>query len=734
MEKIYEITLRVSESYTSLPLFNAVQSDNVARKIKATLLNDDGSAFAPDSGTTAAYWSVKADRKGTEHAATISGNVVTVVLTEQDLAYPGRTYATIVLTKGDQVLSAIPFWFNIIPRAVGQNIASTSQYQVLQEAIENAEGAAENANSAADNANEAASHGPYIRESDLHWMIWDVATEKYVDSNVPASGAATGAVLFVQQTLTTNQKKQARTNIDAAGAADFESLKEEVDDIRENTGQKRYGVTGLTNRSPVLTRLYDAVGMIAQVGTDNASATVVNSFDNCTPFNRKKCVGDWHLIPGASGVHPVFSVRAYLEDEDFAEDGSMGDYVAVECPRAFYHMAGTELVISAHQYQGYRPFDIFCHGHDPEDTMPFCYLPAYALALNEEGHAVSLPGYDNEQGDYASLFQKARTYKNGELGKYAILQPAAVNFYEWALFTVEFATNNCQSIMQGCSSLRHNADDKVKFVDSTHIIFQNYQAARVAGEYIAVITTDTDINDSQRKATHRIVSIIRSDADGNASASGAYQYAEVEDLGKAYWDYDLTGATEYRVAARPYRTGACNDVVTPSGSPVSNTDGYHPMRYRYRENVYANQNKTTVDLFNTRVQDESGAYYLKWYYLTDPTQIETPSNPGTAAIKEEPYIELDISTPAEDYVNGYIKSKKYSAEFPDIWIPDKTTGASSSTYFCDYAYLVHSAAVRSVRFGGLWNSGAYFGLSFAIAHFAPSTASAASGGDLCIAQ
>ena len=535
--------------------------------------------------------------------------------------------------------------------------------------------------------------------------------------------------------ITTAEAWTASHWIAVALGADVSNLKSDLDDltvrvdtIEELDGVHRYGVSGLLNASPTLTRLYDAVGLTAAVGTDTEGA--VNDFDDRTPFNRRKCVGTWNLINGT----PVFEVNAYLGDDDYAEDGSMGDYVAVECPRAFYKLDGATLEISAHQYPGYRPFDIFCRNHNPEDTMPYCYLPAYALAINEDGHAVCLPGYDNQQGDYKSLYDKARTYKNGALGNYAMLQPAAVNFYEWALFTVEFATLNCQSIMQGCAGLRHNADDRVVFVDSTHVLFQNYYASRVDGEFISIIPTNVDINNSNYLATHKIISIIRSDASGNPSTTGTYQYAEVEDLGKEYTTYDYTGETQYRVAARPYRTGECNSVLTPSGSPVSNRDSYHPMRYRYRENVYSNQYKTAADLFALRVGTDADDYYLEWYYIADPTQITTPKNYSVSDLTDELFTKLGIETDHEYYVSGYVKSKLYDAEFPDIWIPYETTGASTATYFCDFAYLVDSYVLRAVRFGGSWYAGAADGFSDVNAIHAPSYANASFGGDLCIAQ
>ena len=495
---------------------------------------------------------------------------------------------------------------------------------------------------------------------------------------------------------------------------DFTSLENRVDAIEEADGLHRYGVSGIGQAAVALTRIWDSVGMTAQVGTDGDNSNVINNFDDVTPFNRRKCVGDFHVEDGRA----VFTVRAYLGDDDYAEDGSMGKFVAVECPRAYYYMKDGILGVSAHQYPGWKPFDIFCHKHDPNETIPFYYMPAYALAIDENGEAVSLPGYDNAQGDYKSLLDNARTYKGGELGKLAMLMPAAMNFYEWALYTVEFATQNCQNIMQGCAELRHSNDDHCTFVDATHVLTNNYYAARVAGEYVAIIATNIDQNDYQYLATHKIVSVTRCDENGNASASGTHQLIELEDLGKDYYTYDTTGATEYRFVARPYRTGECNGVSTPSGSPVSNADSYHPCKYRWHENPFSNQYKTTVDLFNERVGTADDNYYLKWYLLDDPTTFDS-KNIGTADLETDAFVELDIETAHENYVNGYVKSKKYSDMYNGIWIPYETSGGSYNTYFCDYASLVFSFLVRSVRFGGYWARGAADGFSFADALTAP---------------
>ena len=501
----------------------------------------------------------------------------------------------------------------------------------------------------------------------------------------------------------------------------IDSVEQRVTEIENAEGLHRYGVSGIGQAASQLTRIWDAVGMTAQVGTDGNNANVVNNFDDVAPFNRRKCVGHWTVRDGRAH----FVVEAYYGDENYAEDGTMGDYVAVECPRAFYYLKDGILGVSAHHYAGWKPFDIFCHNHNAEETMEYAYLPAYALAT-KNGHAVSLPELDNEQGDYAALFTTARTYDNADVAGLAMIQPAAVEFYEWALQTVEFAQQVPTAVMKGCLSLRSDNADTVVFQDTTHVLTNNYYASRVVGEYICIYGGTADHTKASYKATHKILSIVRCDENGNADASGTHQLIEVQDLGKGYFEYDTS--TTYNLAARPYRTGACNGVSTPSGSPVSNTSGYYPMKYRWRENTHGNQYQTYVDLFNKRVGTGDDDYKLEWYYLPDPSKITTPGN--NISLPGENYEKLDIETSHEDYLNGWIKSKQYSADYPDIWIPGQVTGGSASTYAAVYAYLVNSSAVRAVRFGGLWYSGAVY----LYANSAPSSASAASGGALCFAQ
>lgn len=552
------------------------------------------------------------------------------------------------------------------------------------------------------------------------------ATTKATEASASAAEAAQTVATIIDNTLTqTGKAADAKVTGD-----ELQNVKSDLDALIEAFSVKKYGVSGVGQSANDLTRILDAVAMVAEVGTDGDNSTVRNDFDSAAPWKWRKCVGHWTKGEDRG----IFHVHAYQGDDDYSEDGTNGDYVAVECPISYYKMDGDQLIISAHQHEGFRPFDIFCHNHNLQDTIPYYYRPAYALAL-KDGKAVSLPGLDNCQGAYKTIMDDARTYDGGALGGLAITYPMALSFYDWAMFTVEFAAQNCQSVMQGCAGLRHNADDRLTFKDVTHALVSNWQAARVVGEYIAIVPTNVDINTWTVLATHKITGVTRCNADGTASASGTYALLEIADLGKAYYEYDMTGGTEYRICGRPYRTGECNSVSTPSGSPVSNTDSYHPMKYRWVENLYSNQYKTVADFFNKRVGTDGSDYYLEHYYLLRPQDYapSSTSKPDATDLATDDFVKI-LETPHENYVNGYVKSRKYSDEYPDIWIPGETTGASASTYFADYASPVSSYAVRSVRLFGNWPNGAYDGLSSFSGLNAPSNAAAYYGGGLYIIQ
>lgn len=479
----------------------------------------------------------------------------------------------------------------------------------------------------------------------------------------------------------------------------------------------RYGVSGVGGSNAALTRIWDAEGLTAPVpSTDTIPGS--SPFDNIAPFNRKKCVGTW--AAGADGK-AVFTVNAYYGDPDYTEDGSNGDYVAVEVDPFYYYEADGTIGVSEYEYPGFtiHPVCVDLDGNIREHT----YLPCYALAL-KDGKAVSLPGYQNQRGGYADLRNMAKQYANTGAAQYAIIEPSAVWHYEWLLQTIEFATQNMQSVMNGAVSMRRNKDDIIVAVPGANkVVVGSAGSNYVVGQTVLLGTYDANVDVALYNC---ITAIEKCTADGTPSESGTYYLITYDGTDRSS---SLTVNTS-ALDSRPWITGATGGyapgvaaVLGHTGSPVSLSNGLYPMRYRWRENVYGNQNMTALDLADVRVDDGDEKYHLEWYFLTDP-RLFGASNFSKTDLQnpEKGWVKLGVETPKESYVSGYIKTLAADPVYPHVKVPILTTGGSASTFTCDYAYLVNSPEVRAVRRGGYVNSGAYAGPCYFYANNAPSNA------------
>ena len=503
----------------------------------------------------------------------------------------------------------------------------------------------------------------------------------------------------------------------------------------------KYGVSGVGGSSTTLTRLWDAQNKTATAGTDAAAGS--SDFDTLPPFNRKKCVGNWTVVNGAA----VFNVQAYQGDADYAEDGSKGDYVAVEVPPVYWYHDETTgtLGVSAGPHAGWEPHPVCVDGdgHVREKT----YLPVYALAL-KDGHAVSLPGYQNYFGGYKDNWDQARTYGDGtSFANLAIIEPSAVDHYEWLMQTIEFATTNMQTIMNGAVSMAYNTNHVITAAPAANKIV----VAAAIGDLFVVgqtiyIGAAHDTTPSGVDAYNLITAIQACDSDGTLNESGTYRLITYDGTDRTA---SITGGTT-KLGSRPWITGATQGyapgvsaVLGHTGSPVSNSSGIYPMMYRWRENVYGNQNMTCLDLMNTRVADGTDQYKLQWYHNPDlqhmgaakyyPSSTSKPdlTDLTTAA---NGWKLLGTETPKESYENGYIKEEGFDAEYPHVRVPTLTKNGSATTYYADYAYLVYSHALRAVRRRGYLANGAYSGPRYVNASRAPSYAIWAYGSGLFFTQ
>lgn len=496
----------------------------------------------------------------------------------------------------------------------------------------------------------------------------------------------------------------------------------------------KYGVSGVGGSAPALTRIWNALGKTTTPGTDIIDC--VSDFDDLAPFNRRKCVGTWTAGDGKA----VFVPRSYYGDADYAEDGSMGDYVCVDVtPLWWYESADKSVLgVSAGPQTGWSVHPV-CLDLDG-NIRPHTYLPCYPLGLSLSGRAVSLPGYHNELGSYRSLRDKARTYAGGSLADYTLIEPSAVDHYEYLLQTIEFATQNMQNVMIGATGMRHAADMVSLTANGTNfvVVTSTIGAYFVIGQTI-YIGSDYGTSPANVSAYNTITNIQNCDADGTLNESGTFRRITFSGSARDV----VAGVTT--ISSRPWISGVCvgsiasiGSVKGHTGSPISLSSGKYPCMYRWRENPYGNQYMTCLDLMDVRVDEGSEVYHIDWYYLPDPRTYypSTTSKPDLADLLNPVYgwHKLDTITPNSNYVDGYIKARGNDADYPHVKVPIIIAGGSATTFFCDYAYLVSSHAVRAVRRRGSVTAGAIAGPCFVYAHYAPSSASWYYGGGLFFIQ
>ena len=273
------------------------------------------------------------------------------------------------------------------------------------------------------------------------------------------------------------------------------------------------------------------------------------------------------------------------------------------------------------------------------------------------------------------------------------------------------------------------------------VVMNSAASSLVVGQNIIISSGSVWSAQNDQTKLNRITKIERCTEDGAVDASGSCYLVTYD--GEDRTASISVGSTNLN--SYPWTNGACGGflsgvgaVLGHTGSPISNTSGRYPMMYRWRENVYGNQYSTSVDLMDVRVDEGNEVYHLEWYFLPDPTKYMPGdgSAPSLADLQNEEkgWVKLDVITPNSSYANGYIRKEEADERFPHVRVPVLTTGGGSNSYYCDYAYLVSTHVVRSVRRGGDLNSGANAGLRYVHANLSPGRGLWYYGGGLYFAQ
>jgi hypothetical protein len=434
----------------------------------------------------------------------------------------------------------------------------------------------------------------------------------------------------------------------------------------------KYGVT-FSGSNPIGTRIYDAVGLSANVAVDGEA--VVNNFDDINIFDRSECNVEFDATTGEP------TVLAYDGDPDFKRDGSNGE-VFYECTPFYWNKSFEEPIVSAYDLDELELAPMFKNGYDK------VYLPSYWMAT-VDGKATSRTG--TIPGNYSANtgVDAARTYNSN-----AHTETLVVHMCEYVLQLVEFATKDLQTVMMGASSLSYNGSSDLVTAAETGVN-RVVVANAIAGKYVVgqTIVIGTTQNGSDIANNVQITAINDYDASNKAiSFSG-----DAKDISIGYF-----------LSSRAWINGATDIVVASSGSPGDNTSGKYPCKWRGKVDPWANAYSGLCDILIQRSGTE-GNYTYTPYLINDPRNY-------AAGVITGDYEVLDFILPTSD---GYATSLGQDGGNPIVGLTD-VIGASSTTYLSGYYYYPRYD-VCVVFVGGCWTAGrtcspVYFSCSLPPSH------------------
>ena len=408
-------------------------------------------------------------------------------------------------------------------------------------------------------------------------------------------------------------------------------------------------------------RLGDAIGLVANVGTDTVDA--YNDFDYLMPWKSRRVNGHWD--------GKDFVVTAVEGEPNFAVDGSNGNVYA-ERHLFYYKYVFTdtyyEIWISDQHLDGYEIPERFINLDG--SVMDTYYYPCYKIGKDASGNPVSWSGLNTM---LSLSYQGYKSLLRTKLGTNYHTETTKDRQINELLFYVEFATRNSQDIMYGAATMRYDGASDLatvaisngnKFVCANSIA-SNY----VVGQTIAIGTTKSGSDVANNR---RITAIETYDASNKAIIfDGAIVNVAVGNF----------------ISSRCWFSGSTDSVLSPSGSPVSNTDGKHQMRYRYIEDLWGNQWSIMADVLINDCQT---------YVCKDPTKF---ADSITSDYEQIGYVNCSSE--------GWTKELGWDAEHPYVRLPI-VVGGSSNLYFCDYYWK--NTGLRVVCVGGRLGDGAVGGL------------------------
>lgn len=392
----------------------------------------------------------------------------------------------------------------------------------------------------------------------------------------------------------------------------------------EESKVKKYGVRRVLGATtPVLERLYDAVGKVANADNDLTKYNIVqNDFDNIFPWSHmRKCIID------ATG-------RIVYEGEaSYAT--TVGDWM-IEVPSFYLKHTndGTylEYAVSEFPIAGYK------------QTKKF-YIGRF-LTAEVDGIHVSSP----------NTFPKVNLSRPGfrakalEKGTGWQLEDMYANYILNVLYKIEFANLNSQAILgNGVTSVRYTEDDILQLAETgtNRAVLLNANANNYnIGETISMGTSRGNFAGFQ----YRIITA-KNDL-GNGTTEIIFDGEPINTL------------TTYKLYQAGQKTGKTLNLLSSSGSAVG-ANGRASISYRGIEDVFGN----TWEWIDGAIINENIGYVC-----LDPSKYADTLTVDYKALSYE-----------NAKSNGYAGEMGYDSNYNFAEFTVDVTGGSTTKY-CDYYY------------------------------------------------
>ena len=437
----------------------------------------------------------------------------------------------------------------------------------------------------------------------------------------------------------------------------------------ESRSIKTYGARRTLNAtSPLLERIFDAAGKVANVPTDDGAA--VNDFDNIFPWSHiRECKRD------ATG-------RIHYKGDPGYDLLTNVDWL-IEIPKFYIRMQRTattfDRVISEIKRAGFWVPSVFKRADGTECDK--IYVGRFKTGI-VDGVDVSRPGIFPEN------FRDLASFRTGARAKGAGWQLIDISYKTEVLdmlYIIESATLNSQVYLgNGITTVRYVATDVARIAESAvnRIVVTNAMAGNYnVGENICIGTA----LGSENIARDRTILSKTALPDG-VNTEIVFDGAPVNiAVGNVLWQ----GAQ---------KTGQTVNLQKPNGK-LSGVSGRTSNKYRSMEDIFGNVNEW-VDgvLINERIAQ----------ICRDPAKYASTL---TADYKPVGYTNLAT--------DGYPLEMGFDSNFPEAIFPT-TAGGGTTTGLCNY--YSQNTGLRGAFFGGGANGGSFAGVFFWHLYYAPTLA------------